>query len=146
MIEHLLHPAADDAVSYILRHDHHATHWPGQSAEEHIIWQIKAGQYFIARKGGAIAGYLRFCRFWTMPYIELIRVEPEWRGQQIGRQLVSALMDMARQEGSTYLLSSSQSNEPEAQAFHKAVGFVDMGRLSGLNDDGSDEVMFRLDL
>lgn len=44
------------------------------------------------------------------------------------------------------LLSSSQADEFEPQTWHRHMGFVECGRLEGINEGGVDEVFFRKQL
>ena len=41
------------------------------------------------------------------------------------------------------LYSSSQADEPEAQAWHRRMGFEECGIVSGINEGGIGEVFFR---
>lgn len=77
------------------------------------------------------------------PYIALIRVEPPWQRQGVGRALLGFIESALRGAGHDELLSSSHANEPEPQAWHRHMGFCDCGVLHGMNDDEIDEIFFR---
>jgi hypothetical protein len=51
-----------------------------------------------------------------------------------------------RGQGCPALYSSSQADEPEAQAWHRRVGFEECGLIAGINRGGVGEVFFRKQL
>jgi GNAT superfamily N-acetyltransferase len=95
--------------------------------------KLKDREYIVARHKDRLAGYIRFGYFWSMiPYIEIISVEDQFKLQGIGRAMVNFLEDLARAKGQKLIMSSSQADEPQAQAFHRKVGFRDAGALVDL--------------
>ena len=106
--------------------------------------KIEANQIIVAQREGDLFGYLRLEYLWSRtPYIGLIRVRSQCRRQGIGRAILAFLEAFLRDQGYKQLLSSSQVDEPAAQAWHRAVGFEECGILSGINEDGIGEVFFR---
>ena len=104
-------------------------HVPKQTIEN----KVRAGEYIIAKIADEPAGCLRFGHFWsTIPYIEVIWVEDRFQRRGIGRAMVRFLEDHARAHGQQLIMSSSQANEPGAQAFHRKIGFRDAGALVDL--------------
>ena len=81
-----------------------------------------------------------------MPYLGLIHVVEERRRQGVGRALLKALRERFTAEGHEAFYSSSQADETEPQAWHRHMGFVDCGAISGLNAGGVDELFFRMAL
>jgi hypothetical protein len=51
-----------------------------------------------------------------------------------------------RSAGHSAFLSSSQVDEPNPQAWHRHMGFVECGILAGLNEGGVGELFFRKEL
>jgi hypothetical protein len=51
-----------------------------------------------------------------------------------------------REMGHVALLSSSQTDEPEPQAWHRHMGFVENGICLNIADDGVGELLFRMAL
>jgi ribosomal protein S18 acetylase RimI-like enzyme len=91
-----------------------------------------------------LVGYLRLEYLWsTLPYIGVIFVHEAYQRQGVGRAIIDFLAAFLRENGHKVLLSSSQVNEPEAQAWHRAIGFHECGILAGLNEGGIGEVFFR---
>jgi hypothetical protein len=48
--------------------------------------------------------------------------------------------------GHEFLLSSSDVDKADAQAWYRAVGFVECGIMTGLNEGGIGEIFFRKNL
>ncbi len=100
----------------------------------------------IAEWNGKRVGYVRLEYLWSIvPYIALIRVLPEYRRQGVGKALLRFIETFLRDTGHEALYSSSQADEPEPQAWHRYMGFVECGFIGGIND-GIGEVFFRKSL
>ena len=106
--------------------------------------KLARSEVLIAEVGGAPAGLLRFDWLWSsVPFIAQVRVLQRFRRLGVGRALVDALTDQAGASGARLLLSSATGNEPEPQAWHRALGFEECGRLSGINEGDVAEVVFQ---
>jgi len=109
-----------------------------------VAHSIEQGRALVAEVDGTAVGYLRVELLWgTQPYIALIRVLPPHRRQGVGRALLAHLEDALRKDGHAVLLSSSQADEPEPQAWHRRMGFEECGIINGINQGGVGEVFFR---
>lgn len=109
--------------------------------------KIRSQEVVVAERDARPVGYARIEKFWsTIPYLVLIRVMPAVRGQGIGRAMIAFLERQLSERGHRVLLSSSQSNEPEPQEWHRRVGFRECGIIRGINADGSDEIFFQKEL
>lgn len=116
----------------------------GYLAEDVVRQKIEAGDVFVAECAGERAGYLRLEYLWSkLPYVELIRVLAPHRRRGVGRSLLAFAEADAVARGHTVLYSSSQADEPEPQAWHRRMGFVECGFLAGVNEGGIGEVFFR---
>lgn len=51
------------------------------------------------------------------------------RGRGVGRQLLTAVEDQARQQGIHVLVAGISGANPAAQAFHAACGYTEVGRM-----------------
>jgi ribosomal protein S18 acetylase RimI-like enzyme len=112
-----------------------------------VARKIEEREVLVAERDSVLAGYLRIEHLWSrLPYITLIRVLPDFRRRGVGRALLGFLEDQLRAAGYVVLLSSSQADELEPQAWHRHMGFVECGRLEGINEGGVDEVFFRKQL
>ena len=112
----------------------------GHAASDVVRRKITHGEVFVAERGGEQLGYLRLEYLWSrLPYIAMIQVAPPHRRQGVGRALLAHLAGALVEQGHAILYSSSQADEPEAQAWHRRVGFEE----SGINEGGIGEVFFR---
>lgn len=92
---------------------------------------------------GSLIGSLHLEYLWSsVPYIALVQVLPEHRRQGVGRALLRFVETFLRGQGHSALYSSSQVDEPEAQAWHRHAGFEECGLIAGINK-GVGEVFFR---
>ncbi|MCC7268907.1 MAG: GNAT family N-acetyltransferase [Caulobacteraceae bacterium] len=104
---------------------------------------LAAGEYFVAREAGEIVGFLRFTWFWrTMPYMELIQVREDRRRDGIGSRLVAAWETAMRAAGAELLITSSMSDEPGPQVWHRRNGFSESGELTFGRLQQTPEVFF----
>lgn len=106
--------------------------------------KVAAGHVVVAERGGELVGLLRLDLLWSRyPFIALVRVQEEHRRRGVGRAFLRFLDDHLASLGFDTLLSSSTGNEPEPQAWHRHMGFVECGVILGLNEGGVGEVFFR---
>lgn len=109
-----------------------------------LLRKIEAGELIIAELDGKPVGYLTIQFIWeVLPYISLVRVAEPFQRQGIGRRMLAFLEQHLREQGHKQLLSSSQVDEPEPQAWHRARGFRECGILAGVNEGAIGEVFFR---
>jgi len=129
--------ARPDDLEWCVQMDEHV----GQAI---IQRKIEQGEILLAEIDGKPVGYLRLEYLWSLvPYIALIWVLPEHRRKGVGRAILGYLEEFLREEGYRVLLSSSQANEPQPQAWHRHMGFEECGYLAGINEGGIGEVFFR---
>ena len=114
------------------------------AADAIVRARIAERRIVVAEHGSRTVGALQLEYLWgTRPYIALVRVDPEFQRQGVGRALLAFVENVLRGEGHTALFSSSQENEPEPQAWHRHMGFVDCGRIDDINEPGVGELFFR---
>ncbi len=64
----------------------------------------------------------------TTPYLEGWYVEPGWRGRGVGRALIDAAADWARQAGYRELASDAELDNVASQTAHQRLGFREVER------------------
>jgi N-acetylglutamate synthase-like GNAT family acetyltransferase len=117
---------------------------PGEPVTRRLITEQRV---VVIEQNRKIVGLIRLEYLWTVvPYIGLIWIEPDYRKRGLSKRLLDFVCDHLRRNGHESLFSSSQADEPEPQAWHRHVGFVDSGRIEGINRGGEDEIVFRLPL
>ena len=62
-------------------------------------------------------------------YLEGVCVAASHRRRGVGRQLAQACKDWARTQGCTEFASDTQLGNTAGQAFHRALGFAETGRI-----------------
>ncbi|TXI05418.1 MAG: N-acetyltransferase [Rhizobium sp.] len=126
-------------ISWLLEHDNATEGWIGRC--------IRYGEYFVAERDGALAGFLRFSRFWgTIPYMDMIRVLPSHRRAGVGTALFHAWESAMIEEGAEHLMTSSEWAEAEPQAWHRRNGFKAAGSIDLRIVQPSPEIFFVKDI
>lgn len=109
--------------------------------------KIELHEVILAEVESRIIGCLRLEYLWSVvPYVSVIYVWEDYQRRGVGRAILEYTEAFLASKGHKVLLSSSQVDEPEPQAWHRAVGFRECGIISGINDGGMGEVFFRKDL
>jgi ribosomal protein S18 acetylase RimI-like enzyme len=90
---------------------------------------VSLGRVLVADVGGAAVGLLRWGLFWDeVPFMNLLWVIPERRGEGIGSALVTAWEVSQLTSGHELVLTSTMSNET-SQHLYRRLGYVDSGAL-----------------
>ncbi|HVO72183.1 MAG TPA: GNAT family N-acetyltransferase [Aggregatilineaceae bacterium] len=129
--------AVPEDLAWCVTRDHHVP-------PAIIARKIGLDEILVAELVAKRAGYLRLEYLWSsVPYIALIGVVEQHRREGIGRAMLDFLEAHLRGAGHHVLMSSSQVNEAEPQAWHRHMGFEECGILTGINAGGVGEVFFR---
>ena len=116
--------------------------WPSEKSWNRLIGN---GEVMVLEEGDAVVGMLHYAVLWaTVPFLCQIMIAEAHRGQGHSRLMIDALAEHLRSEGYVALLSSSQTDEPQPQAWHVHLGFTSNGILENIEDEGIGEVVFRL--
>lgn len=117
--------------------------WPSQSPAQNaqemndILTHFAEMPVFVAeRPDGKLCGLVevalhtaaRGCSTDKIGYLEAWYVDPAWRGQGVGRQLVEAAEAWARNQGCTEMASDTMEDYPLSPAAHAALGYQEVGR------------------
>lgn len=68
------------------------------------------------------------CGIGPAAYLEGWFVAPDYQGQRIGRLLIEASRDWARQQGYAFLASDVEPHNVVSQKAHEKLGFIETGR------------------
>lgn len=114
--------------------------------DRHVSHQVQAalvslGRVMVAEVDGVAVACLRWGMFWDeVPFMNLVWVIPERRGQGVGTALIEAWERSQAAAGHTMVLTSTVSAE-RAQHLYRRLGYVDSGAL--LLPDEAAELLFR---
>ncbi len=90
---------------------------------------VSMGRVMVVEVDEDPVGFLRWGLFWDqIPFMNLLWVLPQWRGQGVGTTLVEAWEKSQLAAGHDQVLNSTMSNE-SAQHFYRRRGYVDTGAL-----------------
>lgn len=116
----------------------------GYISPEVVVRKIGVDEVFILLVNGQPAGYVRLAFLWSLvPYVALIHIEKAYQKMGLSYDLLSFVEEHLRDLGFDELYSSSQVDEPAPQAWHRHMGFVECGIISGINEGGIGEVFFK---
>jgi ribosomal protein S18 acetylase RimI-like enzyme len=99
---------------------------------------------FLAFAGNEPIGQIRVRKYWNAyAYIDDISVEPEYRGEGIGRALMSRAIEWAKAKGFPGMMLETQDNNVAACRLYERCGFQLRGfdtHLYKANDPGTEEI------
>jgi ribosomal protein S18 acetylase RimI-like enzyme len=113
-------------IDWLIAHDQHV-------GQRWVMRCASLGEYLVADLDDKPVGFLRFSWFWSLiPYMDMINVIPDHRNRGIGTALFTRWEEVMRESGATLLMTSSESDESEPQAWHRRNGFHEAGSISHL--------------
>lgn len=117
------------------------TPWPAYAFEQELKGN-RLARYVVARAGDRVVG---FAGIWMMvdeAHITTFSVHPDWRRQQIGRQLLLNLAEVSAAIGARRMTLEVRASNLAAQGLYRAFGFEVAGRRPGYyTDDGEDALI-----
>jgi [ribosomal protein S18]-alanine N-acetyltransferase len=117
------------------------TPWPAYAFEQELKGN-RLAHYVVARAGDRVVG---FAGIWMMvdeAHITTFSVHPEWRRQQIGRQLLLSLVELSATIGARRMTLEVRASNESAQSLYRSFGFEVAGRRPGYyTDDGEDALV-----
>ena len=117
------------------------TPWPAYAFEQELKGN-RLARYVVARAGDRVVG---FAGIWMMvdeAHITTFSVHPDWRRQQIGRQLLLNLAEVSSAIGARRMTLEVRASNLAAQGLYRAFGFDVAGRRPGYyTDDGEDALI-----
>lgn len=99
----------------------------------------------VAEVSGTVVGYAVLWRFPRTWRLYSIASDPAWQGSGIGRVLLAAAIDAARQGGARAVQLEARET-PALAGWYARHGFETIGRLADYYGTGDDAVRMRLAL
>jgi GNAT superfamily N-acetyltransferase len=94
---------------------------------EHLVLDpegLTEGRTHVAEEGGSVVGFATWAEADGGMELEDLFVDPQWMRRGIATALVNCIADVVRSRGADTLEVTAS---PDALAFYRAVGFVDIG-------------------
>ncbi|MDF0596672.1 GNAT family N-acetyltransferase [Psychromarinibacter halotolerans] len=90
--------------------------------------------FFVAEDGGAVEGFATYFQFrggrgYARTMEHTVILDPAVRGRGLGRALMEAVEDHARQGGAHSIFAGVSSGNPAGIAFHAALGYREVAVL-----------------
>ena len=80
---------------------------------------------FFAEEGGNLAGRIKMMKWWNrFAYVEDLVVNPDYRGERIGRLLLEHGIQWARENGFPGVMLETQDDNVPACTLYQSCGFV----------------------
>ncbi|MGO4494983.1 GNAT family N-acetyltransferase [Paenibacillus sp. 2RAB27] len=115
--------ATNSDYGYLKERDHHIL-------QSLLLHKIKRNEIYILRdENENNIGWMRYGYFWdNTPFMNMIWVDEQNRGQGIGKQVVLYWEEKMKHMGFKLVMTSTLANE-EAQHFYRKLGYRDSGCL-----------------
>jgi streptothricin acetyltransferase len=102
---------------------------------------------FFAEEGEKPIGRIKMMRWWNrFAYVEDLVVNPEYRGERIGRMLLERGMQWARENGFPGVMLETQDDNVPACTLYQSCGFVlggfDRNLYKAVNPETKDTALF----
>lgn len=124
------------AIANPFVHDTLVTFTTEERRPEAVAQALETGATIclLAEEEGVALGFASFAQFRGGPGYAAtkehsILLAPSGRARGVGRALITALEEEARREGVHVLVACISSANPGGIAFHRAVGFREVGRM-----------------
>ena len=115
--------------------------WSRESIRQEIM-ENKFAIYLSAQVDGRVVGYAGMWSVCGEGHITNIAVHPEYRQVGIGSRLMERLIDIAKEEGISWMTLEVRKSNLVAQRLYKKYGFEECGlRKSYYADNGEDAII-----
>lgn len=113
------------------------------SAKRTIIEGLDHGNLYIALNKDICVGFIWYIpkgAFHGFPYLHIIAVKEEYRGQGIGKRLTEFLEEMIFEKTDKVFLVVADFN-PGAKLFYEKIGYLQVGKIPNLYRKGITEYL-----
>ncbi|MEX0974336.1 MAG: ribosomal protein S18-alanine N-acetyltransferase [Bacillota bacterium] len=112
------------------------------------ITENSYAHYFVFRHEGEIVGYVGMWVILDESHITNIAVDPAYRRQRVGKRMLEAMFDKAKEYGATRMTLEVRASNIGAQDLYRKLGFADRGLRKGYYSDTNEDaiIMWKDDL
>lgn len=107
----------------------------------HELTENKAARYLVAEADGHVIGYAGVWIVLDEGHITNVAVREEFRGQGIGQELMSRLMQYASNLGAAFCMLEVRRSNERAQHVYYKLGFVDLGVRKRYYEDNHEDAL-----
>jgi GNAT superfamily N-acetyltransferase len=113
-------------------------HWPVPFQLEWIEQKVRAGEFWVVRLNGQIAGEFRLIHydpdFWGEDdgdclYFHTFAVRREFAGQKLGSQVLDWVKGYALSLGKRYIRLDTPAENPQLNTYYKNAAFTDVAQV-----------------
>lgn len=114
--------ATQNEYAQLTKLDHHIS-------KEMMKRKIEQEEVLVSMESTTVIGWLRYGYFWdSIPFMNMLAVVEEHRGQGIGTQLIVYWETLLRDKGFYEVLTSTLTHE-RSQFLYRKLGYQDCGAL-----------------
>lgn len=137
----LLRPMQKDDLDQVMRIEVVAfpTPWSRQSYEGELV--NKFASYFIIEDERRIKAYAGIWCVFEDAHITNVAVDPEYRRQGLGREIMEALIARAREKGAERIYLEVRPSNLAAINLYRAFGFLPAGVRRGYYTDNQEDAL-----
>ena len=117
------------------------------SAKNAVLEGINSGNLYVALEKGRCIGFVYYIpegAFHSFPYLHLIAVKKEHRGQGVGKKMIEFIEDMTFETKDKIFLVVADFN-PGGKVFYEKLGYKQVGTIPSLYREGiNEQLMMKL--
>ncbi|MFN4282894.1 MAG: peptidase C39 family protein [Alphaproteobacteria bacterium] len=141
----VIRPAREEDIPALLMIEHQSfpTDRLSQRSFRYMLSKGKATTLVEAdRDSGEVRGYamVSYNRNTSLARLYSIAVAPRWRAKGVGRALLRAAEDAARERSAAYMRLEVRAEDKDTQAFYRSMGYKPFATHSQYYDDDADAV------
>ncbi|MBT9583063.1 ribosomal protein S18-alanine N-acetyltransferase [bacterium] len=119
--------SADIEAVRCLEKEAFTTTWQEEAFANELAHNRTATYLVLRAPDGNLAGYAGFWLVLDEAHVTSIAVHPDYRGRQLGKQLMHAMVSRAAQLGALWMTLEVRADNPAAQQMYRRFGFARVG-------------------
>ncbi|NGN92963.1 ribosomal protein S18-alanine N-acetyltransferase [Nocardioides sp. KC13] len=120
--------------------------WTRDYLQVAIEGKMPTVRILVAEEGGVIVGHALVSVVYEIAELQRIAVAADQRRQGIGRGLLEACVELAREEQAERVLLEVREDNAAALPFYDRAGFVEIDRRERYYRDGATGIVLAMDL